>query len=340
MMGAVLQTVNVRLSPEQILYTLNHAADRRPPGPRRLSPAARGDQGPHRAGEDVSSFSPTAPIGRRPRSRRRRVRGAARVRRPPRTSSATSTRTRVPRPSTRRGRRACRRACTSATGSSCCTRWPGWPRSGSAAAGPALHRGDVYMPITPMFHVHAWGIPYIATIMGVKQVYPGPLCPGHAAPPDPDREGDLLPLRTDHPAHAPELPRQPGRRSQRLQDDHRRLGAVEGPGPGGARAGHRRLRRLRDVRDVPDPHHRSAHPRDARARCGRADGGPDQGRPTAFRWSTCASWTRRCATCRATARSAGEVVVRAPWLTQGYLGDRRSSETLWRGGYLHTNDIA
>ncbi|MEN6448233.1 MAG: long-chain-fatty-acid--CoA ligase, partial [Syntrophaceae bacterium] len=32
---------------------------------------------------------------------------------------------------------------------------------------------DVYMPITPMFHVHAWGFPYIATMMGVKQVYPG-----------------------------------------------------------------------------------------------------------------------------------------------------------------------
>ncbi len=32
---------------------------------------------------------------------------------------------------------------------------------------------DVYMPLTPMFHVHAWGVPYIATIMGVKQVYPG-----------------------------------------------------------------------------------------------------------------------------------------------------------------------
>src|SRR3546814_2185828 len=29
------------------------------------------------------------------------------------------------------------------------------------------------MPITPMFHVHAWGIPYIATMLGVKQVYPG-----------------------------------------------------------------------------------------------------------------------------------------------------------------------
>src|SRR3546814_11744787 len=29
------------------------------------------------------------------------------------------------------------------------------------------------MPITPMFHVHAWGMPYIATMLGVKQVYPG-----------------------------------------------------------------------------------------------------------------------------------------------------------------------
>ncbi|MGO9138038.1 MAG: fatty acid--CoA ligase [Syntrophales bacterium] len=32
---------------------------------------------------------------------------------------------------------------------------------------------DVYMPLTPMFHVHAWGVPYLATMLGVKQVYPG-----------------------------------------------------------------------------------------------------------------------------------------------------------------------
>ena len=24
-----------------------------------------------------------------------------------------------------------------------------------------------------MFHVHAWGIPYVATLLGIKQVYPG-----------------------------------------------------------------------------------------------------------------------------------------------------------------------
>ncbi|MBO9547900.1 fatty acid--CoA ligase [Pseudomonas sp.] len=38
---------------------------------------------------------------------------------------------------------------------------------------PLLRSGDVYMPITPMFHVHAWGVPYTATALGIKQVYPG-----------------------------------------------------------------------------------------------------------------------------------------------------------------------
>ena len=42
-----------------------------------------------------------------------------------------------------------------------------------------LHRGDVYMPITPMFHVHAWGFPYAATLLGIKQIYPGRYIPAN-----------------------------------------------------------------------------------------------------------------------------------------------------------------
>jgi len=38
--------------------------------------------------------------------------------------------------------------------------------------------------------------------------------------------------------------------------------------------------------------------------------------------------------------SSGEIVVRAPWLTQGYLKDHKASERLWEGGYLHTGDVA
>lgn len=36
-----------------------------------------------------------------------------------------------------------------------------------------ISKRDVYMPLTPMFHVHAWGIPYVAMMLGLKQVYPG-----------------------------------------------------------------------------------------------------------------------------------------------------------------------
>src|ERR1700730_3184306 len=43
----------------------------------------------------------------------------------------------------------------------------------SPAYGQSLQHGDVYMPMTPMFHVHAWATPYLATLLGLKQVYPG-----------------------------------------------------------------------------------------------------------------------------------------------------------------------
>ena len=36
-----------------------------------------------------------------------------------------------------------------------------------------ITNGDIYMPLTPMFHVHAWGVPYMCTMLGTKQVYPG-----------------------------------------------------------------------------------------------------------------------------------------------------------------------
>ncbi len=38
--------------------------------------------------------------------------------------------------------------------------------------------------------------------------------------------------------------------------------------------------------------------------------------------------------------SVGEIVVRAPWLTMGYLNNPEASEVLWGGGYLHTGDVA
>jgi fatty-acyl-CoA synthase len=39
-------------------------------------------------------------------------------------------------------------------------------------------------------------------------------------------------------------------------------------------------------------------------------------------------------------KTSGELVARAPWLTQGYLKDPKGSEKLWAGGWLHTGDVA
>jgi len=37
-----------------------------------------------------------------------------------------------------------------------------------------LSQRDVVCPVVPMFHVNAWGIPFAATLLGCKQVFPGP----------------------------------------------------------------------------------------------------------------------------------------------------------------------
>ena len=39
-------------------------------------------------------------------------------------------------------------------------------------------------------------------------------------------------------------------------------------------------------------------------------------------------------------RTRGELVLRSPWITQSYIGDRNASDKLWRGGWLYTQDIA
>ena len=40
--------------------------------------------------------------------------------------------------------------------------------------GIPMDDSDVVMPVVPMFHVNAWGMPFTATAAGAKHVYPGP----------------------------------------------------------------------------------------------------------------------------------------------------------------------
>jgi fatty-acyl-CoA synthase len=51
---------------------------------------------------------------------------------------------------------------------------------------------DVILPVVPMFHANAWGVPYTAAMLGVKMVFPGP----HLHPDDliPLLESEKVPL--------------------------------------------------------------------------------------------------------------------------------------------------
>ncbi len=42
------------------------------------------------------------------------------------------------------------------------------------ASGVGISESDTILPVVPMFHVNAWGIPFTATMIGAKQVFPGP----------------------------------------------------------------------------------------------------------------------------------------------------------------------
>ncbi|MBP1728726.1 MAG: AMP-dependent synthetase and ligase [Deltaproteobacteria bacterium] len=210
---------------------------------------------------------------------------------------------------------------------------------GSAAGHGSFTRQDVYMPITPMFHVHAWGVPYVATMLGVKQVYPGRYVPdtllelvekegvtfSHCVP-------TILHMLLKHP-HA-----------QRIDLSNWKLII------GGA-AMSRTLCLDAMSRGI-----------DVFTGYGMSETCPlltlAHLTPEMLALSPAEQATIRCKTGRTMPlvdlkvvdaalveqprdnRSVGEIVVRAPWLTQGYLKDVKASERLWEGGYLHTGDVA
>src|SRR6266568_310030 len=296
MMGAVLQTVNIRLSPEQILYTLNHA---------------RADV--------ILCHTDFLPVLDSLKERLETVKtfvvlsdGGGVVERPPSTIEVAAEYEELLArsaedfdfPDFDEHTRATTFYTTGTTGN---------PKGvyfshrqlvlhtlaalgslASPAAQQRLHRGDVYMPITPMFHVHAWGIPYVATAMGIKQVYPGRYLPdvllaliqrekvtfSHCVP-------TILHMMLSGPA-AGEVD---------LSGWKVIIGGADQQIDYRTRAG--LPIQLVDLRVVDEQMHDMPH-----------DG-----------------------------EASGEVVARAPWLTQGYLNDPTNSEQLWRGGYLHTSDI-
>ena len=198
---------------------------------------------------------------------------------------------------------------------------------------------DVYMPVTPMFHVHAWGFPFVATYLGMKQVYPGKYEPAmllqlkrnekvtvsHGVP-------TLLQMICNHPdadktnltdwkmiCGGSDLPR--GLAAQILS---RGINVILGYGM--SETGPAIALSFLDVQTINGLN--EDEKLDLRLKAGipihfsdlklRNDNGEFMAHD---------------------GTTPGELVVRSPWTTGGYYNDKERGEELWKGGYLHTGDI-
>ena len=337
MMGAILQTVNVRLSPEQILYTLNHAQADVLLVNSEFFPILQQIAGEL---ETVKTFvlisdeagMPVAPVAMAGEYEALLAAADSEFDFPDFDENAQATTFYT----------------TGTTGNpkgvyfshrqlmlhtlGCAAALGGANRQGH------IHREDVYMPMTPMFHVHAWGFPYLATMLGVKQVYPGRYQPevicrliaeekvsfSHCVP-------TILHMVLSHPqakttdfsglkiliggAAMPE--------AMAIAAQKRGMDLFTGYGMSETCP----VLSLAHL-DSADLERSVEEQAVIRAKTGRplplvdlriVD--PDM-KDVAH-----------------DGKATGEVVVRAPWLTQGYVAAPEASEGLWAGGYLHTADI-
>jgi len=201
-----------------------------------------------------------------------------------------------------------------------------------------FHRDDVYMPITPMFHAHAWGYPYMATLMGVKQVYPGRY--------DPAALLGLIQTEKVTFSHCVATIMFMLLGSPAMEHaDISGWKVIIGGGPLPRALCEEALARGIDIfggyglsetcpfimsAQLPPDTSGLDDERELEIRC-RA------GRPNPLVDLRIVDDAMRDVPHHG--RATGEIVVRAPWATMGYLKDEPNSSALWAGGYLHTGDV-
>jgi len=197
---------------------------------------------------------------------------------------------------------------------------------------------DVYMPLTPMFHVHAWGFPYIATLLGAKQVYPGQYEPqkllqlierekvtySHCVP-------TILQMLLNCPAvHTVDLSHWKvaiggARLPKGLAMAARKLGVTIHAGYGMSET---------------CPVMSSATPKD------KMLDWPEErlldviiktGKPIPLAEIEVVDAMDN--PLPHDGHSTGEVAMRSPWLTAGYFKEPEKSKELWRNGWLHSGDV-
>ena len=209
---------------------------------------------------------------------------------------------------------------------------------GTAGMQGRFHRDDVYMPITPMFHVHAWGFPWAATVAGVKQVYPGRY--------DPALLVKLIKTEGVTFTHGvPTILQMLLNAAANANVDFAGMKMVIGGSALSKALAKQALARGIDIYAGYGMSETGPLLTVAHVKSSDLTGDPDQEveiRTKAGRFCPLVDLRIVDADMKEMphdGKSSGEIVARAPWLTQGYYKNPDASEQLWAGGYLHTNDI-
>jgi fatty-acyl-CoA synthase len=206
-------------------------------------------------------------------------------------------------------------------------------------------RRDLTIQLVPMFHAHGWGVPYMATFLGCKQLYPGRFDPKLflellKREKRPGQGGYIccVPTMLDMIVSYPEV--------EQYKEYLKGL-IYEG---GGSRLTNRLAKRAKELG------------MDLCAGWGMTEVYTKVGlqylKPHMFGWSEDRKVDFLSRTGIAPAfveqrvvdeegrdvakdgETVGEIVLRAPWLTSGYHKDPEKSKELWRGGWMHSGDMA
>jgi fatty-acyl-CoA synthase len=199
---------------------------------------------------------------------------------------------------------------------------------------------DIYMPITPMFHVHAWGVPFVATLIGAKHVYPGRYEPAML----------LKLLVTEKVTFSHCVPTilhmiltAPAAKDVDLRGWKIIIGGSALP------RGLAKLAMERGIEIYTGYGMSETCPLLTLATLKPDMMGWDMERQLDIRTKTGlpvplvdlrVQDVTSGKEVPKDGRTPGEIVVRTPWLTQGYFKEPGKSEELWDGGWLHTGDIA
>ncbi|OUL48817.1 long-chain fatty acid--CoA ligase [Pseudomonas aeruginosa] len=306
MIGAVLHTINIRLSPEQILYTMNHAEDRFVLVNSEFVPLYQAVAG------QLATVERTLLL----------TDGAEKA-----TTFYTTGTTGNP-----KGVYFSHRQLVLHTLAMAST-------IGSLDSIRLLGTSDVYMPITPMFHVHAWGTPYVATMLGVKQVYPGRY--------DPELLVELWKREKVTFSHCVPTILQMVMNARAAQGvDFKGWKVIIG-----GSALNRSLYEAAKARGIQLTAAYGMSETCPLISCAYLNdellaGSEDE--RTTYRIKAgvpvplvdAAIMDEQGRFLPADGESQGELVLRSPWLTQGYFREPERGEELWRGGWMHTGDVA